>query len=57
MGGWHSTEVAFALHTRPSQVRFLAFPNFFRDNFSREIVDVAKVYQRRCCLEEWTAVA
>ena len=28
-GGRHSTEVALALHTQPSRVRFLAFPKFF----------------------------
>ena len=29
-GGRHSTEVAFALHTQPPRVRFLAFPKFFQ---------------------------
>ena len=29
MGGRHSTEVAFGLHTQPSWVQFLAFPKFF----------------------------
>ena len=29
MGGWHSKEVAFALHTQPARVQLSAFPRFF----------------------------
>ena len=30
-GGWHCTEVAFALHTQMSLVQFSAFPRFFQN--------------------------
>ena len=41
MGGWHSTEVAFALLTQPSRVRISALPKF-SNNWNIEHSDKRK---------------
>ena len=48
LGGWHSTEVAFALLTQQPQVRFSAFPRIFLTIFSDKlfILDVAEINRR-----------
>ena len=44
IGGQHSTEVAFALPTQPSQAQISAFVNFFT-------LDVSEIYRQQHCLE------
>ena len=43
-GGWHSTEVAFALPTQPTRVRVSVFPKFFPRYYSwKNSFDVAEL--------------